>query len=165
MNQFQTYILGMVAAIVMICISLAGCKPTTEGELGEPFDKSTGIAGTWELVSFTQKDLNSPVQEVRDLSTFYIDGTVTPLQLTFDPNGSYQISLEKGKNYFGEGGDWSFDDPDYPSFIEFQTDADTLVYNLGSMVRSFDSTMKIEFRRSCSGSETNIYTFEFNRLN
>lgn len=142
-----------------------GCKPTTEGELGEPFDKVKGMTGTWELASFTQKDMNSPIKEVRDLSSFYIDGIVTPLQLSFEEAGNYSVALEMGKNYFGEGGMWMFDDPDYPSLLELHTATDTLVYNLGSMVREFDRTMKIEYRRSCGGSATSIYTFEFNRLN
>lgn len=161
----KSYILSLVAMSIVGAMLLQGCKPTIDGELGEPFDKSEGIAGTWELSSFTQKDLNSPVQEVRDLSGFFIDGMVTPLQLTFNADGSYDVALEMGKNYFGEGGQWMFDDPDYPSFIELHTAVDTLVYDLGSMVRSFDTTMKIEYRRACNGTATNIYTFEFTRLN
>jgi hypothetical protein len=165
MNNMKSTILGIFAVGMAAALLFQGCKPTIEGELGEPFDKSEGIAGTWELSSFTQKDLNSPVQEVRDLSGFFIDGIATPLQLTFNRDGSYNVALEMGKNYFGDGGQWMFDDPDYPSFIELHTEVDTLVYDLGSMVRSFDNTMKIEYRRACNGTATNIYTFEFNRLN
>ena len=67
----------MILAIVAIAFN--ACKPESTGELGDPFDKVAGMAGTWELSSFTQQDLNSPVKETRDLSAFYIDGTVTPL--------------------------------------------------------------------------------------
>jgi hypothetical protein len=33
------------------------------------------------------------------------------------------------------------------------------------MVREFDQQLAIEYRRDCGGTATNIYTFEFNRLN
>ena len=142
-----------------------GCKPETNGEIGEPFDKVRGMIGTWELTAFTQKDMNSPVKELRDLSAFFIDGMVTPLQLTFDENRNYTVALELGKNYFGEGGSWGFDDEQYPTYLELYTPSDTIAYNLGGMVREFDQQMKIEYRRSCGSTATNIYTFEFIRLN
>jgi len=152
-------------AIALFALAAAvGCKPEISGELGEPFDKVEGMTGTWVLTSFTQQDLNSPVKEVRDLSHFYIDGITTPLQLTFDGNGTYDVALELGKNYFGQGGTWSFDDPDYPSYLELYS-SDTLVYNLGGMIRPFDNELNIEFRRDCSGTTTVVYTFSFNRQN
>ena len=96
---------------------------------------------------------------------FYIDGTVTPLQLTFNADRTYSTVLEMGKNYFGEGGTWGFDDDLYPTYLELFSTNDTLVYNLGGMVREFDQQLAIEYRRDCGGTATNIYTFEFNRLN
>jgi len=144
---------------------MTGCKPEPEGELGESFDKVKGLTGTWQLTSFTQQDLNSPVKEVRDLSSFYIDGNVTPLQLTFNEDRSYSIALERGRNYFGEGGTWAFDDEAFPSYIHLFSGEDTLVYDLGAMVREFDQDMSIEYRRDCNGTATVIYTFSFTRIN
>lgn len=166
MNMNTTYTsLSAVLTLAIVAIAFNACKPESTGELGDPFDKVAGMTGTWELSSFTQQDLNSPVKETRDLSAFYIDGTVTPLQLTFNANGTYSIALEMGKNYFGEGGTWGFDDDLYPTYLELFSTADTLVYNLGGMVREFDQQLAIEYRRDCDGTATNIYTFEFNRLN
>ena len=153
-----------ISAAFLLAAVLAGCKPEITGELGEPFDKVEGMTGTWEIQSFTQKDLNSPVKESRDLSSFYLDGVSTPLQLTFAADGTYEVALEVGKNYFGEGGTWSFDDPAYPSFLELYS-SDTLVYNLGSMVRPFDNELNIEYRRDCGSTTTVVYTFSFTRLN
>lgn len=151
--------------MAIVAMAINGCKPESTGELGDPFDKVAGMTGTWELSSFTQQDLNSPVKETRDLSAFYIDGTVTPLQLTFNADRTYSIALEMGKNYFGEGGTWGFDDDLYPTYLELFSTTDTLVYNLGGVVREFDQQLAIEYRRDCGGTATNIYTFEFNRLN
>ena len=166
MNKNTTYTaLRTVLTLAMVAMAFNACKPESTGELGEPFDKVAGMTGTWELSSFTQQDLNSPVKETRDLSAFYIDGNVTPLQLTFNADRTYSIALEMGKNYFGEGGTWGFDDDLYPTYLELFSATDTLVYNLGGMVREFDQQLAIEYRRDCGGTATNIYTFEFNRLN
>ena len=158
--------LGALASLLSLAalVVVGGCKPEISGELGEPFDKIEGMAGTWLLTAFTQQDLNSPVKEVRDLSHFYIDGSATPLSLTFGLDGAYDVALEIGKNYFGEGGTWTFDDPAYPSFLELHS-TDTLVYSLGGVVRPFDNTLNIEYRRDCSGTATVVYTFSFTRLN
>lgn len=161
--RYQT--LTISAALALIISGFLGCKPETTGELGEPFDKVKGITGTWELSAFTQQDLNSPVKETRDLSTFYIDGIVTPLQLSFNADRTYAVSIELGKNYFGNGGTWGFDDDLYPTFLELYSETDTLQYNLGGMVREFDQHLDIEYRRDCGGTATNTYTFEFNRMN
>ena len=166
MNMKTTYTsLSAVLTLAIMAMAINAGKPESTGELGDPFDKVAGMTGTWELISFTQQDLNSPVKETRDLSAFYIDGTVTPLQLTFNADRTYSIALEMGKNYFGEGGTWGFDDDLYPTYLELFSTNDTLVYNLGGMVREFDQQLAIEYRRDCGGTATNIYTFEFNRLN
>ena len=166
MNMNTTYTsLSAVLILAIVAIVFNACKPESTGELGDPFDKVAGMVSTWELSNFTQQDLNSPVKETRDLSAFYIDGTVTPLQLTFNADRTYSIALEMGKNYFGEGGTWGFDDDLYPTYLELFSTTDTLVYNLGGMVREFDQQLAIEYRRDCGGTATNIYTFEFNRLN
>jgi hypothetical protein len=161
----QVPILSGWLIVFTVLLMFSSCKPDVTGELGEPFDKIKGMVGTWQLAAFTQQDLNSPVQEVRDLSLFYTDGMVTPMQITFNENRAYSVAIELGKNYFGEGGTWGFDDESYPSFLQLYTSTDTLEYNLGSMVRVFDESMRIEYRRSCVNTPTNIYTFEFNRLN
>lgn len=155
----------IVVAVFLCLMVFSACKPETNGDLGEPFDKVEGMIGTWELLSFTQQDLNSPIQESRDLSTFYMDGSITPLQISFNANREYTVAIELGKNYFGEGGTWGFDDDLYPSYLQLITNADTLEYNLGGMVRTFDQTMRIEYRRNCNATPTSIYTFEFNRIN
>jgi hypothetical protein len=163
MNQLRNLICLFLAG--MCFLFLNSCKPETDGIVGDPFDKVQGMIGTWELSQFTQQDLNSPVKEVRNLSSFFIDGISTPIQLTFNEDRSYAVAIEMGKNYFGEGGTWGFDDDLYPTFLKLYTPADTLSYNLGGMVREFDQDMRIEYRRECGTSATNIYTFEFNRIN
>ena len=164
MNRY--HILPLLAAVITVAV--IGCKPEIEGELGDPIDKRAGFIGTWELASFTQQDLNNPVQEVRDLSHLYIQEGVTPMSLTFNDDDSYEIVQELGREYFGQGGSWSFDDPSFPTFLQLMGETDTLEYNLGRTVRPYDDQMAIEYRRSCGEGgaylETVIYTFTFNRI-
>lgn len=162
--------LKIIAFICFSLIVMSGCKPESSGELGEPFDKVEGMIGTWELTSFTQLDLNNPINEVRDLSDFYIDGIVQPMQLTLEAEDySYSVEIEKGKNFFGENGTWSFDNLEYPSYIIFDTGLETFNYELGSLVRTFDNSLSIEFTKGCvdeSGNDiqTVIYQFQFTRV-
>ena len=154
--------------VLALAISMAGCKPVIEGELGDPVDKRAGFLGTWELSSFTQQDLNNPLKETRDLSNVYIQEGIAPMRMTFNGDDSYSIQQEIGRAYFGEGGMWSFDDPSFPTFLRLMGESDTLEYNLGTTVRPYDDQMAIEYRRSCGEGgalvETVIYTFTFNRI-
>ncbi|MCH2199644.1 MAG: DUF5004 domain-containing protein [Flavobacteriales bacterium] len=157
--------------VFALTILFAGCKEEIEGELGEPFDKVAGLNGKWELTSFIQKDLNNPIKEERDLSQFYIIDGVTPLQLTFNSSDlSYTVAITEGRNYFGEGGNWRLDDPEYPTQVIMESATDTAAFDLGTIVRTFDSTMELELLRGCdvggdNETQTVIYRFVFNRVN
>lgn len=167
--------LKVAFALSFFVLLIAGCKPETESEVGLPFDKVEGISGTWELSQFIQKDLNNPIKEERDLSSFYIQDGVTPLRLSIDGNDrSYSVELSQGKNYFGEGGTWSFDDDTYPTYLFLETlvndEEQSLQFALGRMVRSFDQELQIELERGCDldtpdALPTVIYRFVFNRVN
>lgn len=175
MSLMKTSIKHTLFASFLAVLVLAGCKPRTEGELGEPFDKIAGISGTWELTRFIQKDLNNPIQEERDLSQFYLKDGVTPLRIQFSADDrSYFVSVEAGRNYFGEGGTWGFDDDVYPSFLILTTLIDEvethLEFKLGRMVREFDPVLLIDLPRGCDLGTTEavatvVYRFEFNRIN
>lgn len=162
----RTFILPLAA--LALAIGLSGCKPEIGGELGDPIDKRAGFLGTWELSSFTQQDLNNPVKETRDLSPLFIQEGTAPLRMTFNDDDTYAVQQEVGRSYFGDGGQWSFDDPAFPTFLRLAGSADTLEYNLGATVRPYDNQMAIEYRRSCGEGgariETVIYTFTFNRI-
>jgi hypothetical protein len=154
-----------------IALSLWACKPDTKGELGEESNKIEGITGTWEIVSFKQQDPNNPIREERDLSEFYIVPGQTPYRLTFDKaTMTYGVAAGPGKNYFGTGGRWAFDNNEYPTYLYLYTPTDTLETLLGSVVRPSDNQLNIQLENYCEASDgsrttTAIYTFTFNRLN
>jgi hypothetical protein len=157
------------ATAVVLAGVWTGCKPELQGELGEPFNKVEGMIGVWQMASFSQTDLQSPLKEVRDLSELYIDGIVTPLQITLNEDRSYNVSIEKGRNYFGEQGTWGLDDEEHPTYLILATSdvdgnlSDTLQYNLGAVVRPHDNLLDIVYDRPCDGDPVLAYTFSFNR--
>jgi len=164
-TRFSTLVLALA-----LSMGWMGCKPELQGELGEPFPKFEGMIGIWQLGSFSQQDLQSPLKEIRDLSFVYIDGVVTPLLISLNEDQSYQVAIEKGRNYFGNMGTWSLDDPDYPTQLILHTQdesglpSDTLVYDLGAVVRPHDNLLDIVYDRPCDGEDVLAYTFRFIRL-
>ena len=70
-TRFSTLVLAL-----LLSMGWMGCKPDLQGELGEPFPKFEGMIGVWQLGSLSQQDLQSPLKEVRDVSSLYIDGVV-----------------------------------------------------------------------------------------
>lgn len=156
---------------ILLIFALHGCKERINGELGEPFDKVAGMAGTWELVSFIQKDLNNPIKEERDLSQFYIVDGITPMRLSFTASDkSFEVAITEGRNFFGDNGTWYFDNDEYPTQVFLAGESDTSAFELGSVVRTFDQTLELELPRGCDlgtadESRTVVYRFTFNRVN
>jgi hypothetical protein len=174
MKNFISQTIIQVSLLLLI-FTHTGCKPEPQGVLGEPFDTVAGMLGTWQLDTFIQTDLNNPVKEQRDLTSFFDNGIVTPMQISFNSDKSYNVSLEMGRNYFGIEGFWGFDDDKHPSYLILETtladgtSSDTLQYELGSVIRPFDNVMSIEYDRLCgegaTASSTVLYSFNFNRVN
>lgn len=152
--------------IAGISLLMWSCKPELKGELGEATDKVAAMDGEWEISAFKQRDENNPIKEVRDLSEFYVVDGVTPTQLTFNSSDrTYSVVPGPGKNYFGSGGTWRFDDDFAPSEIVLETATDTFSLALGSMPRSFDPLLSFELPRYCtdaSGNRTATVTYIIN---
>jgi hypothetical protein len=162
----------IIFSIATFVLFLASCKPELKGELGDPADKIAGMEGTWQLSSFIQQDPNNPIKEERDLSDFYIVPGETPYQLTFTGSDrTYAVVEGPGKNFFGTGGTWGFDNDQYPTYLFLYNTADTLQLLLGSVVRETDSNLGIELEKNCLDAATGestplaIYKFNFTRLN
>lgn len=159
-----------ITSLILLVLAFIGCKPELKGELGEPFDKVKGMAGTWELTSFIQKDLNNPIKEERDLSQFYINGIDSPMTLQMSPSDrAFSVDIINGKNFFGNEGTWMFDNDEFPTVIFFDNGDAILEFKLGRVVRPFDNNLSIELDRKCINSEgdeldTVVYIFNFNRI-
>lgn len=156
---------------IAIIASLAACKPELKGELGEPFSKVEGINGDWQLVSFSQRDENNPIKEIRDLSEYYIVPGEDATRIHFNSTDfTYQVEPGPGRNFFGISGTWSFDNNTAPSFLYLEQENDTLEIKLGSMPRIFDQQLNLELPRYCTDNNGNrsatvTYIFNIQRTN
>ena len=166
----------MVFALALVA-SISGCKPEPEGELGTPYDKVVGLYGPWELETVLQHDVCNDYLKPVELTEFYRDGVTPPMTMTINENGNYSVSIERGRNFFGEQGTWEINNPEFPSFLNMQlTDVfggeiDSLQANLGSIVRPHDNVMSLEFHTHICNlypqnpcpDEAVYYTFNFFR--
>ena len=157
--------------ISCIAIGFASCKPEVKGELGEVPSKMEGIRGMWEVSGFKQQDPNNAIREERDLSEFYVIDGQAPSRLSFNTDSmTFSVIPGPGKNFFGTGGSWAFDNNEYPTKMFLYTPADTIEALLGGAVRPSDSKLEIQFESSCTQADgskliTSVYTLIFNRAN
>ncbi len=160
-----------IYSILAITVALSSCKPELEGELGDPSDKVAGLNGNWEVSSFEQQDPNNPIREERDLTEFYVVPGETPTRLNFNRDDkTYTVQAGPGKNYFGTGGTWAFDNDKFPTYLFLYNSTDTIETLLGSVVTERDNLLEIELENSCTDAEgvktiSAIYRFTFNRVN
>lgn len=151
-----------------LLLGLSACKKKIEGELGTPYGKVEGMDGSWEIIEFSQIDLNNPIQEERDLSQFYVQTDELPFKITFNSaDRSYVVNYSVGKNFFGDEGIWSFDDDEFPSFLYLDDGINILEFEMGNVVDRFDNKLTIDLNRACitdgDVTETVIYRFVFAR--
>lgn len=167
-NRTMKKYMYLIAGLTLLVWS---CKPELKGELGEPTDKVAAMDGPWEISAFKQRDENNPIKEVRDLSDFYIIPGEDPTQLSFNSSDrTYSVVPGAGKNYFGTGGTWRFDDDIAPSELILETATDTFSLALGSMPRTFDPLISFELPRYCVDAEGNktatvTYIINLTRIN
>lgn len=157
--------------MAVLVMTIPSCKPDIKGELGESFSKVEGLNGNWQLISFSQRDENNPIKEVRDLSEFYVVPGEESTKMSFSASDfTYTVEPGSGRNFFGTEGTWRFDNNEAPSFLYLQNTADTLELKLGSMPRSFDQQLDIELPRYCVdnlgvATPTVTYIFTIQRAN
>jgi len=156
---------------IVFVLGLGSCKPEIKGELGEPFSKVDGINGSWQLTTFSQRDENNPIKEVRDLSEYYIIDGQESTKLTFNSSDfTYSVEPGPGRNFFGTEGTWRFDNNEAPAYVFLEMPTDTLQLTLGSMPRSIDTQLNLELPRYCVDANSNAvptvtYIFNIQRAN
>lgn len=127
--------------------------------------------GNWKLSSFSQRDENNPIKEIRDLSDFYIVAGEEVTLFNFQSSDfTYTVVPGTGRNYFGTSGTWRFDNNDAPAYLYLENESDTLEIKLGSMPHTFDNQLSLELPRYCYDSNgiptpTVSYIFTIQRAN
>lgn len=173
MNHLRTTIGPTHATLIfamVILTGMAGCKPETGDDPGDPYDKVVGLYGAWDLHSVFQRDEVNDFLEDIELTSFYRDEVTPPMVLTLNQDSTYTVAIERGKNFFGEQGNWKIDNPEFPSYLDMRiTDAldmeiDSIQANLGGVVRPHDNQLTLVLSRFCNEDEDTPFpvTYLFN---
>ncbi len=152
---------SLFSLVLAASLFLGACK-TNKDQFGEPYDKAEALNGTWKLVSVAQSDRSKTPIKTIDASKVML-GTV-PAVLTINSNDqSYTVQANDSRNYLGDNGVWQFDDPLYPTAIDFTSNGITVEAKMLQSVRPFDENLKIEVVKDCSGYNLVGYQYTFER--
>ena len=164
MKRFNIYTATIVLMAFIGFVSLNSCEKKVY-EIGEPTSKLEGINGAWNISGVTQIDEASPLKDEMDLDRFFIIPGEPALAITFNSADlTYSVVPGSGKNPFGDGGDWTFDDPNFPSSLTlYSTGGDTIVVGLGQTIKPTDSNLFLNQQRFCDDAPVTTYQYIFDR--
>jgi len=154
------YLIGLVA---LLLIGVSACRPELTGELGPDYDPTAGFSGNWRLTKVDMVDLQESLLETRDITPFY-ESDFGSISLV-GSEGTYEVTNQGAGDFFiGESGNFSFDDPDFPSNIIFISNVgDTINAGLSKLVREIDSEMGFNVGRTKCDVPNVQYNFTFIR--
>lgn len=156
-----TRIFGIAAFTLLV---VWACKKE-EAEIGTPYDKTAGMAGTWEVTAVALIDEQSVLKDEVNLSKYYLD---TAMRISFSAaEMAYEVSEGSGVNFFGESGLWMFDNPTYPAYLYLintsDTARDTITMEMGTTVNEYINNLDLKFPRTCGDAVVSSYRFSFTR--
>lgn len=133
-----------------------------DNTLEAPFSKLEGINGSWEIRQIEHVDYANPLFDLSyDVSEVLVGDS--PLVLTFNiESGTYEVQSGSSKHQLGNSGSWSFDDPEFPTELVFQTDeGQTIQGILENTVRVVDNELIFQFSVNCSDLEEPQHGFKY----
>lgn len=155
------FIKGCILLAVLI---LAGCGKDEPIPIGEPSSKLEGINDEFVLDRVMFIDNLTPFDDnTLDVSETFIGDE--PLTISFNANElTYSVVPGTSLNFFGETGNWNFDNNDFPSYIHFEqgNSEDMLRATLLRTIRSQDEQLQIILGGKCDESAVS-YELYFNR--
>ena len=150
---------GWIAGLLLVA---AACRPEIKGELGPQYDLSKGLQGTWSLNAVEVEDRSFPTFTTQSFTDYFQQNAVS---ISFQTESqTYTVTGPEKGHPFGKGGDFAFDDPQYPSQIILYQDKDTATLQLGNMVREIDPAMTLRDMKSACGETYARYTYQFERV-
>jgi hypothetical protein len=156
--------------LLLTTVLVSRCNKKTYS-LDPPPSKVEGLNGDWKLYKVIEVDEISLAKNERDISGFYIgDNTDSVLNITFNsPEKTFFITDgEIGRNYLPSSGTWTFDNDDFPQFLNLIDDEGEITrLKLQGPTRPQDMQLKFSFQRFCivddEFKEYVGYRYEFNR--
>jgi hypothetical protein len=155
--------LGLLSILLII-----GCKPQSNYTIGDPSSKLAGIAADWQISEVFIVDEVAINKDEADVSKYFtVDND--PFSINFNSESfTYATTGIKGIKYFGNTGEWAFDDNDFPTEILVTPRDGTSPFTLSLLgpIREVDQELQVQYFKGCSGSDpTMSLKLTFNRIN
>jgi Domain of unknown function (DUF5004) len=157
----------LMLSMILSTALIFSCKKDIK-EAASVQSQISGINGNWALVKAVMNDTTATTPDPVDVTDYFQDASkmpninfnVTDYTYTSDVNGV-------GYDFFGIGGKWAFDDPQYPTNITFTPQGGT-PFTMGMMapIRIVDTRLKIQKYMYCDSAKTNFkfaYQIELER--
>lgn len=145
-------------------IGFTSCGEDEPLEIGDPSNKIMGITDEFELTRVLIFDNITPFDD----NSLDISQTVigeTPMVISFDgETARYEVQAGTSRNIFGEGGVWSFDDPQFPTLLTLSADSGGpfVSSRLLQTIRPQDDQLQFSIDAGCDGRAL-TYEYYFTR--
>lgn len=147
---------SLFSFIILTVVTLSSCQETKDFILDSPMSKITGISDTWKLSQVVQIDVLTKIQERREMDISSLSIGADPMTLNFTSDGNYTVNAGSSLNYLGStSGTWSFNDNDYPTQVNINSNGETTVLQLFAPTREIDMQLKIGVFRYCGLPDDN----------
>ena len=164
--QYQIF-----TALLILVLALTSCEPLEYGELGEPFSKIGGIAGTWKVIEVIQVDETALAQgglyTEQDLTGLFnfSDYTITFNVDAGSQPSSFDVVTGGSPSFIDTSGTWTFDNNDFPTEVWLKH-PDSTKYS--SMMRLIapprdQSQLRMKFQRFAGGKLIISYRYTFEK--
>lgn len=149
---------------MLAVLIVAGCGKDEPVPIGEPSSKLEGINDEFVLSQVLFIDNLTPFDDnTLDVSETFIGDE--PLTISFNADAlSYSVNAGSSLNFFGESGNWNFDNNDFPSYLDFDqgNSSGMLRTTLLRTIRTQDDQLQIALGGKCDESAVS-YELYFNR--
>ena len=164
--QYQLF-----TVFIILVLALASCEPVEYGELGEPFSKIEGIAGTWKVTELVQVDETALAQgglyTEQDLTDHFNFSNYT---ITFNVDAgslpsSFDVVTGGSPSFIDTTGTWTFDNNDFPTEVWF-THPDSIEYTSKMKLIApprDQSHLRTKFQRFAGGKLIISYQYTFEK--
>jgi len=147
-----------ILALLFISLLFFSCQPDEIPAIGEKTDYKPMLSGTWNLVKFEQIDAEAESKNFpdfatsKDLTAVFPGHPYTDFSITFNADGTF--STNKGNSYVQmmASGNWTFDDPDFPSAILLTNSGKTQTIALGNLVDVIIGKVQFKEERKQAGT-------------
>lgn len=152
------------ASLILFLTLLASCAQDDIPPLGEPSDKLEGINDEFELDQVIFYDNITPFDDNSlNVSEEFIGSE--PLTIVFDKDEMiYTVDPGTTLNFFGQSGNWKFDNAEFPTYIIFEPEnlEPELRTKLLRTIRPQDEQLQIIIGGGCDKTSVS-YELYFNR--